>query len=126
SELAERALSHARAAALAHGAAVHLLQVVDPADLTAPALRATVEPAGNLQEPDRSAGIEAWETSAVAYLEHVAAHLRTDGVTEVTVAVKVGNPYDLVPDEAAAAGCDLVVMASHGRSGLGRALLGSI
>ena len=37
-----------------------------------------------------------------------------------------GNPYELIRAEAAAVDADLIVIASHGRSGLGRAVTGSV
>jgi nucleotide-binding universal stress UspA family protein len=40
---AEAAIPHAQAAALAYGASIHLLQVVDTADLSSPLLRHTIE-----------------------------------------------------------------------------------
>ncbi len=126
SDLAESALPHASSIASASGAEVRLLQVVDPADLRAPILRATLERIGDLQEPDRSEALEGWKQSAREYLEHVAERLRAEGVASVAVSVQQGNPFELIPAEAAAAGCDLVIVASHGRSGLGRALLGSV
>ena len=123
---AEAALPHAQAAALAYGAAIHLLQVVDPADLSSPILRHTIERIGNLQEPDRSAALEAWASASQDYLTNVADKLRAAGVSEVSTQVAEGNPYALIPQAAADQACDLVVIATHGRSGLGRALLGSV
>jgi len=123
---AETAIPHAQAAALSYGAAVHLLQVVDPADLSSPILRHTIERIGNLQEPDRSAALEAWAKTSEDYLEAVATNLREAGVEQVSVRVAEGNPFQLIPQEAVDQNCDLVVIATHGRSGLGRALLGSV
>lgn len=37
-----------------------------------------------------------------------------------------GVPYEVIPEEAARLGVDLVVMASHGRTGLEHTLLGSV
>lgn len=37
-----------------------------------------------------------------------------------------GVPYQTIPEEAARLGVDLVVMASHGRTGLEHTLLGSV
>ena len=47
------------------------------------------------------------------------------GVT-VHEEVRVGKPHDVVADYADANDMDLVVMGSHGRSGVRRALLGSV
>lgn len=126
SELAEQALPHVISNALAHDAAVQLLQVIDPADMTSPLLRHTLELLQNVGEPDRSVTLNAWESSAREYLEAVAVRLRDAGVRDVEVEVIRGNPYELIAQQADAAGADLVVISSHGRSGFGRAITGSV
>ena len=112
--------------ALAHDAAVHLMQVIDPADMTSPLLRHTIELIASVGEPDRTAALEAWAASAGEYLDSVATRLREAGVNTVTSNVLRGNPYELIRAEAAAVDADLIVIASHGRSGLGRAVTGSV
>jgi nucleotide-binding universal stress UspA family protein len=47
------------------------------------------------------------------------------GVPVETVAAKSFSPYEAIIDTAKAQGCDLIVMASHGRRGLNAVLLGS-
>ena len=42
-----------------------------------------------------------------------------------TVHVEHARPYEAILETAASRGCDLIVMASHGRSGLSALLLGS-
>lgn len=126
SELAEQSLPHVISNALAHDSAVQLLQVVDPADMTSPLLRHTLELLASVGEPDRSATLDAWESTAREYLEAVAVRLREAGVREVEVEVIRGNPFELIAKQAEAAGADLIVIASHGRSGFGRAAIGSV
>ena len=126
SDLAEQALPHVISNALAHDAAVHLLQVVDPDDMTSPLLRHTLELLTSITEPDRSAAFDAWEAAAREYLEAVATRLREAGVREATTNVVRGNPYEVIGQEAKTVDADLVIIASHGRSGLGRALTGSV
>ncbi len=61
--------------------------------------------------------------------EHVAAARRTleaAGVAKVETRVIQGLPGPLLVDLARSEGCDVVVMATHGRSGLRRAVLGSV
>jgi len=46
--------------------------------------------------------------------------------TQVQIEIEVGNPGDCVADFAKRIGADLIVMASHGRTGLAHMLLGSV
>ncbi len=39
--------------------------------------------------------------------------------------VKTGRVAEAIVDEARESGCDLIVIGTHGRRGIGRALLGS-
>ena len=48
------------------------------------------------------------------------------GVPCETIQVKDAQPYQAIIATAADRGCDLIVMASHGRSGLSAVLLGSV
>lgn len=63
--------------------------------------------------------------AAEAELERIATELRTDG-TSVSVTVSGGEPAEEIRRAVAAQGSDLVVMRTHGRSGIGRAVLGSV
>jgi nucleotide-binding universal stress UspA family protein len=59
------------------------------------------------------------------YLDACAEPLRKNGIS-VTVLVASGEPADQILDVAAIAHADLIAMATHGRSGLQRIMLGSI
>ncbi len=65
------------------------------------------------------------ETNARNFLKPVADAAAAAGVDCKTVHVRNGNPYEAIIDTADARGCDLIVMGSHGRSGLTKLLLGS-
>ncbi|MGH7355009.1 MAG: universal stress protein [Candidatus Rokuibacteriota bacterium] len=63
---------------------------------------------------------------AEEYLAPLAAGLRARGVT-VETAVRRGHPVsDEIVAAAREAGADLIAMTTHGRSGLGRLLFGSV
>lgn len=62
--------------------------------------------------------------AAASHLDALAASLRRPGLAVETVA-REGYPPEVVLEHAAAAGVDLIAMGTHGRSGIGRALLGS-
>ena len=59
------------------------------------------------------------------YLDRIAERLRGDGAT-VATSVWYGAPAVSIIDAAAAQHAGLIVMTSHGRSGLGRLFLGSV
>jgi len=58
-------------------------------------------------------------------LDAAAAHARAAGVVCETVHLVKNNPYEGILQTAEANHCDLIVMASHGRSGASALLLGS-
>lgn len=75
---------------------------------------------------------EHWAETQVAvvreaneYLATVAARLRAEGL-EVSTAVPYGGAAEAILDQVSGVDADLVVMATHGRSGLGRWVYGSV
>src|SRR5688572_18186977 len=69
--------------------------------------------------------VESRRKEAEAYLEPVAAALRAKGV-ETSWAIRRGRPADEILAAAKESGADLLAMATHGRTGLGRLLFGSV
>ena len=62
---------------------------------------------------------------AEKYLGVVKEAARTAGVPSDSVHVVGDQPYEAIIDTAAATGCDLIFMASHGRKGMTALVLGS-
>ena len=60
------------------------------------------------------------------YIEAVAAEVRSGASVPVTSAVLHGAPAEMICARARDVGADLIVMTSHGRTGLSRAWLGSV
>jgi nucleotide-binding universal stress UspA family protein len=60
------------------------------------------------------------------YLEEVAGRLRQRGVGRVVTSVWYGSPAASIVEAAEARKADLIIMSTHGRSGLGRLILGSV
>lgn len=63
---------------------------------------------------------------AEAYLEGVADRARAAGVAKVETSVWYGPASEAIVEAARVRGIDLIVMSSHGRSGLGRLIFGSV
>ena len=68
---------------------------------------------------------EARRHDAEGYLESVAATLRARGI-EASYEVRSGRPDLQIVETAREVGADLIAMSTHGRSGLGRLLFGSV
>ncbi|HXG01991.1 MAG TPA: universal stress protein, partial [Candidatus Binatia bacterium] len=68
---------------------------------------------------------EARRAEAERYLDSLAAELRDRGVRVRTV-VRRGDPVTEIASAARELEVDLVAMTTHGRSGLGRLLFGSV
>ena len=68
---------------------------------------------------------EAERAGALSYLNGVAARLAERGYT-TRVEVAVGSSAATIANVVHDRGVDLIAMATHGRSGLARALLGSV
>ncbi len=115
SELAERALEPAAALAATAGELL-LYQVLPPAAATAADLE---------HDPSWSTILAEIRAEALRYLERVAERLRTAGY-RVRTATDYGEPAACIAEYARREEADLIVLSSHGRSGLARWLLGSV
>ncbi|PSQ00979.1 universal stress protein [Halobacteriales archaeon QS_5_70_17] len=121
SDVAEAAVDHALDLAERDGATVHALYVVDVDAVEVGLGTEQVDRlrAGRLGEMDEL------RERAEAATGRIAEAGAARGV-EVIEHTAVGVPHRIVADYADDHGADLVVMGSHGRSGVRRALLGSI
>lgn len=61
-----------------------------------------------------------------AIADKTAQSLRDWGVADVESHVEVGHPGEVIADASARLDADLIVMGTHGRRGLERALMGSV
>jgi nucleotide-binding universal stress UspA family protein len=118
SELAERALPPARKLAAALGLKLLLVE----------ALPSEVE---YYLQVEAFAGAardiaEAAEGKSLDYLQALAESLRKDGADPVEARVLHGTPYATLVEAAATIPGSLVVMTTHGRSGVGRWIMGSV
>lgn len=114
SAFAEQALSTARDLATATGATLVLMGAASPAKDTG-----ARPPAGN--QPVRMELKQLY----TRYLENTAEQLQAEGLT-VRIQVVVGQPAESILRVSEQVQPDLVVMATHGRSGLQQLWLGSV
>jgi nucleotide-binding universal stress UspA family protein len=115
SKLAEAALPAGIEAAQAFGAKVSIVRVAPLSTVIFP-----YSVAGAMQWPDLDQELEA---SARAYLDRIKP--KADSSSAVEVSVLRGPPADALLEFEASSAVDLVVMTTHARSGIARALLGS-
>jgi nucleotide-binding universal stress UspA family protein len=118
SSSANHAAALARDEAKIHGGKVILLHVVElPSQL--PADAAIVSDGGTVTMRDYAM------TSAQAHLTDLAARLAKDGIT-ATTEIRVGNPVAEINRFADEAKVDLIVMGTHGHTGVRAWLAGSV
>lgn len=123
------AVEHATALARGMGASIVVLEVIEsPHEVWGRASAAGWLPAGDgfLTDENVAQICESERRAATSHLRALEAELRTAGVERVERKVVEGKPGPAIVDAAREAGCDAIVMATHGRSGLARMLLGSV
>lgn len=121
SELAQKGVDHGLSLAKSLGAKVTVVTVTEPFPFSA-----TAAGAGWVPGPD---DISAYQEGQKEFADKVLAKVKEAadklGVSAATEHVPDAHPAEAILDVAKAEGCSLIVMASHGRRGLGRLLLGS-
>ena len=117
SEISERAVAHATELAQKLKTRLLIVTITEPFHIL-------------------SLGVEQLESTRPEYNRHMAEHAQTVLASAVKVASEVGvecqiihrsaeHPYAAILNVANDRGCDLIVVGSHGRSGLSSLLLGS-
>ena len=121
SELAEHGVTNGLSLAKSVGAKVTVIVVEEPFNWLSvsetQAQRASEEFAKHTEQVKKH---------AASVLNHVANAAKQAGVPCDTVQAENAQPYQAIITTARDRGCDLIVMASHGRSGLSALVLGSV
>jgi len=110
----ERAVNHAVDLAVAHGATLHALYVVNTASYSSMPMETSWEHVRDMLGEEGEAAIE--RVRELAGREDV----------PVEAVVVDGSPSKEIVQYAEREDCDLVVMGTHGRGGIDRLLLGSV
>jgi nucleotide-binding universal stress UspA family protein len=115
SKLAEHGVTHGLALAKSLGAKVSVIFVVEPfSEMTGRFIEAVATYA------------ELRKEQATSVLDHAANGAKEAGVPCETIQVENEQPHQAIIATAEDKGCDLIVMSSHGRSGLSMLLIGSV
>ena len=113
---AEAALDYACELAGKLGATVHLVNVIGIPALGVPELGMAVT----------SSMLDSLIADNQKALDGLAARKRSLGCNIGQILLKTGDARDAIDQTAAEIGADLIVMGTHGRRGVSRALLGSV
>jgi nucleotide-binding universal stress UspA family protein len=119
SNVAEQAIPHAEVLAQVLSAELVLFQAFEPVRPVAIEGGVAMSPAMIKEEEEAKRG------SALAYLDSVGKAFREKGLSTSSI-VALGSPADKIIDYADANAIDLIAMSTHGRSGIGRWVFGSV
>ena len=117
SQLSEQALPYARSLAVGLSLPVTLLHAIEPEVTTIPQM---LNPSLHIEEMSAHR-----LRHAADYTNPVAASLRNHGL-EVAIELPQAEPAAAIVDEASKDSSTLIIMSSHGRSGLARWWMGSV
>jgi nucleotide-binding universal stress UspA family protein len=117
SELSSKAVRHGIALAGRIGAKATVLTVVLPFHVLTTNAQMLEDTRAQYQ-----ARMQKYADETLGAVERAA---RTQGVVCEVISVEHEHPYQAIIDTAESKGCDLIVMASHGRRGIAAIVLGS-
>jgi nucleotide-binding universal stress UspA family protein len=120
SSSANHAAAIARDEAKAHGSKLLLLHVIQLPGQMQPDV-AIIPEASGAPISMREYAVK----QAEAHLEDLAARLAKDGITAQTF-LRIGNPVDEILTFATENSVDLIIMGTHGRSGVAKLIAGSV
>src|SRR5207248_2287982 len=126
STAAESVLNHTEALAKAFGSKITLLRATVSPEALLAQTTGTGPAAGDIGAlVDPTPIVEIDHEAAQDYLNAIAARLRGDGMT-VDLETPEGPAATEIVERAKALGASLILMTTHGRSGLGRVIFGSV
>lgn len=127
SDLAATALPHAEFLARQTGAELVLLQATDAeADIMAASMPVGAPPRPTLSAEQAQRIASDQQVTATEELGALSKTLEGNGIARTSVEVLAGNPVDAILGAVERLDVDVVVMATRGRGGVGRLVLGSV
>ncbi len=127
SRLADSVIPEILAMVSAFGSKIILVQVVDSLFQINAKLAPSTGFSGGYIVSDLAEQVQKAEhQTASKNLEHLKKRLRDFGISEVETDILEGYPGDEIVKLAKKTKVDLIIMSTHGRSGLGRVLMGSV
>jgi nucleotide-binding universal stress UspA family protein len=121
SKLAECALPHAMDMAKAYKAKLILVSVTE----VVKGFRVVSDPSKSTEEALAPEAGGKLEEQARKYLDKVAKRIEKEGI-QVTTDIPYGRPADEIITSSMLNNCDVIVMSSHGRSGVSKWTHGSV
>jgi nucleotide-binding universal stress UspA family protein len=126
SELAEHGVTAGLALAKSLGAKVSAIVVQEPLDWYRLFEMAGPQGGGQVSSEEATKRSARFKKYATSLLDRVANAAKQAGVSCDTIQVENEQPHQAIVAAAKEKGCDLIVMSSHGHSGLSGVLLGSV
>ena len=115
-----RVLDQAQEFALTFSATIDLLHVWTPPAMLAP--EALITGVGTTEQPF----LQWLGNSARENLSKFESQVRSEGIAVARSYCELGDPATAIVDQAESGDYDLLVMGTHGRTGLSRLLMGSV
>lgn len=122
---AEKAVSYAIDLAKSSGAELNVLSVVDSGS---PRSALEIDP-DNIEEIAEEVDVSEIEDARKRIETQIVSHaskMASEAGVQTSGKVRIGTPADEIVKQAQEAGCDLIVMGTHGRGKLATAVMGNV
>lgn len=129
SKNAEYAFGYAASLASRYGAGITLLHVLEDLSPYRDSLMMSIlgeEKWKGLMEANKEKIIQDLKGRLAKFCESISAQVPACPFITDDIIVRIGNPVELILEQAEKSNCDLVVMGTHGHGILGDAMIGSV
>jgi len=129
SKNAEYAFGYAASLANRYGAGITLLHVLEDMSPYRDSLMMNIlgeEKWKSLMETNKEKIVQDLKGRLAKFCDSISAQVPACPFITDDIIVKIGNPVEVILEEAQKSNCDLVVMGTHGHGILGDAMIGSV